>query len=254
MTTENKQAKFKTEVSNLVSTTAKRTIAILAVFLVFVMALYLLISPLSAGNFFYSLGFRSFSANLTLSGAEKSGEFDDYYDAFIRAVAGKNHAVVVAAGDKMLKDSDFTDKIGKHDLSSDDYESTYGAGTYVKYNFIYSKTIRQKGYTEELYDRAAGYNRLYGSTYYYRSYNALSAMVKALADNPKLELGDILDKLEEIYYADSKEWNLNYRPEKTSGYENLCLDVMNLIDSRGITGDVRTRWVVYSNSKGLNLE
>lgn len=252
-----KPAAKKATSSEVIYKTATRTLALLVVFTIFVGSLYILFNPLSAGRFLYSMGLKSFSANITLKGAYKSDEFDDYFDAFTRAVSCKNHRIVIAAGDKMLSNSSFTSKISKHNISDVVSVKTYDAESYVEYNYIYSSVVKNKGFTSELFDKAKSFTKMsYGSYYYYRSYNAISGIISALVDNPDIEIADILDRLEDIYYNDNEDesWSLAYRYDNLTGYQSICLDAMRIIDSRSITGGVRDKWVAFCKARQLDVE
>ena len=82
--------KQRSETTQVVTKTAVRTLVVLVAALILIFAFYILVFPASSGSFCYTVGMKNTSAWLASRAAKKSGEVDDYYTAFLRAVDAKN--------------------------------------------------------------------------------------------------------------------------------------------------------------------
>ena len=72
-----KNTQVKTQ--NILTKKAGRVVAVAMALLVLIFALFLLLSPMKASNFFGTLGFKNWSVSMAYSAAEDSGSFDDWW-------------------------------------------------------------------------------------------------------------------------------------------------------------------------------
>ena len=144
--------KQRSETTQVVTKTAVRTLVVLVAALIVIFAFYILVFPASSGSFCYTVGMKNTSAWLASRAAKKSGEVDDYYTAFLRAVDAKNWSIVERSGRALLvpaevdgtkfTSSDFTDFCDELDDNEILSERDFSTKTYVQYNYIYSIAVR----------------------------------------------------------------------------------------------------------------
>ena len=171
--------KQRSETTQVVTKTAVRTLVVLVAALILIFAFYILVFPASSGSFCYTVGMKNTSAWLASRAAKKSGEVDDYYTAFLRAVDAKNWSIVERSGRALLvpaevdgtkfTSSDFTDFCDELDDNEILSERDFSTKTYVQYNYIYSIAVRLDENDENIFNLAKSYINS-GSSYYYAGY------------------------------------------------------------------------------------
>lgn len=229
----------RSETSQVITKTAVKTLAILIAAIVVVFAFYILVFPASAGSFCYTVGMKNTSAWLASRAAKKSGEVDDYYTAFLRAVDAKNWSITELAGKAMLDPANveglnfnsvdfdkFCDELDDNESLS---EREFSTKTYVQYNYIYSLAVKLKENDENIFNLGKSYINS-GSSYYYASYNPLKAYIDAAIKNKKLDIDMILAEFMEPYQSYS--WRDKVGGDHSTAQRYMRQDLGRLVEAR----------------------
>ena len=198
-----------------------------------------MVFPASSGSFCYTVGMKNTSAWLASRAAKKSGEVDDYYTAFLRAVDAKNWSIVERSGRALLvpaevdgtkfTSSDFTDFCDELDDNEILSERDFSTKTYVQYNYIYSIAVRLDENDENIFNLAKSYINS-GSSYYYAGYNPLKAYIDAAVKNKKLEPNMILDEFMDYYQNYS--WRDEIGGDHATAQRYMRQDLKRLVEAR----------------------
>lgn len=231
--------KQRSEATQVVTKTAVRTLVVLVAALILIFAFYILVFPASSGSFCYTVGMKNTSAWLASRAAKKSGEVDDYYTAFLRAVDAKNWSIVERSGRALLvpaevdgtkfTSSDFTDFCDELDDNEILSERDFSTKTYVQYNYIYSIAVRLDENDENIFNLAKSYINS-GSSYYYAGYNPLKAYIDAAVKNKKLEPNMILDEFMDYYQSYS--WRDEIGGDHSTAQRYMRQDLKRLVEAR----------------------
>ena len=231
--------KQRSETTQVVTKTAVRTLVVLVAALILIFAFYILVFPASSGSFCYTVGMKNTSAWLASRAAKKSGEVDDYYTAFLRAVDAKNWSIVERSGRALLvpaevdgtkfTSSDFTDFCDELDDNEILSERDFSTKTYVQYNYIYSIAVRLDENDENIFNLAKSYINS-GSGYYYEGYNPLKAYIDAAVKNKKLEPNMILDEFMDYYQNYS--WRDEIGGDHATAQRYMRQDLKRLVEAR----------------------
>ena len=249
------------EMSQMIWKTAGRTALILVILLVLILTLFMLLAPLAAGNFLFVIGMKSFASELTLQGAARTGEFDNFYDAFVQSVSGGNFNVTYAATSKLLDFDNCEQKFSELDQQLNaETGGNFSTSKYVKYHYIESGILVGREHNDALWKTAVDIN---GS--YYNLNSPVRGYFQAFVQNPNIELGDLMERLEAIYlrsdvsgYGKFSGWILSrkddsYGSKQYNGYQNICLDALELIRTRKLSAELETKWQNYARAQGLNI-
>ena len=231
--------KQRSETTQVVTKTAVRTLVVLVAALILIFAFYILVFPASSGSFCYTVGMKNTSAWLASRAAKKSGEVDDYYTAFLRAVDAKNWSIVERSGRALLvpaevdgtkfTSSDFTDFCDELDDNEILSERDFSTKTYVQYNYIYSIAVRLDENDENIFNLAKSYINS-GSSSYYAGYNPLKAYIDAAVKNKKLEPNMILDEFMDYYQNYS--WRDEIGGDHATAQRYMRQDLKRLVEAR----------------------
>ena len=231
--------KQRSETTQVVTKTAVRTLVVLVAALIVIFAFYILVFPASSGSFCYTVGMKNTSAWLASRAAKKSGEVDDYYTAFLRAVDAKNWSIVERSGRALLvpaevdgtkfTSSDFTDFCDELDDNEILSERDFSTKTYVQYNYIYSIAVRLDENDENIFNLAKSYINS-GSSYYYAGYNPLQAYIDAAVKNKKIEPNMILDEFMDYYQSYS--WRDEIGGDHATAQRYMRQDLKRLVEAR----------------------
>lgn len=231
--------KQRSETTQVVTKTAVRTLVVLVAALILIFAFYILVFPASSGSFCYTVGMKNTSAWLASRAAKKSGEVDDYYTAFLRAVDAKNWSIVERSGRALLvpaevdgtkfTSSDFTDFCDELDDNEILSERDFSTKTYVQYNYIYSIAVRLDENDENIFNLAKSYINS-GGSYYYAGYNPLKAYIDAAVKNKKLEPNMILDEFMDYYQSYS--WRDEIGGDHSTAQRYMRQDLKRLVEAR----------------------
>lgn len=229
----------QSETARVVTKTALRTLVILVAALIVIFAFYILVFPASSGSFCYTVGMKNTSAWLASRTARKSGEVDDYYSAFVRAVDAKNWSITERAGKALLDPSSvdgtkftstefssFCDKIDDNEVLS---ERDFSTKTYVQYNYIYSIVVKLKENNQNIFNLAKSYINS-GSSYYYASYNPLKAYIDAAVKNKKLDVDMLLEEF--MNYYQSNSWRDKIGGDHATAQKYMRQDLKRLVEAR----------------------
>ena len=118
--------------SSLILKTAGKTSLVLVVLLVLVCALFLLLAPMRASDFFYSMGMKKTATSLAYNAASSSNEFDDWWDVLVKGVSANCYDKAYEAADRLEKNEDYSSLISKKTILVGDVR--YNAEFYVSYN------------------------------------------------------------------------------------------------------------------------
>ena len=231
--------KQRSETTQVVTKTAVRTLVVLVAALIVIFAFYILVFPASSGSFCYTVGMKNTSAWLASRAAKKSGEVDDYYTAFLRAVDAKNWSIVERSGRALLvpaevdgtkfTSSDFTDFCDELDDNEILSERDFSTKTYVQYNYIYSIAVRLDENDENIFNLAKSYINS-GSSYYYAGCNPLKAYIDAAVKNKKIEPNMILDEFMDYYQSYS--WRDEIGGDHATAQRYMRQDLKRLVEAR----------------------
>ena len=198
-----------------------------------------MVFPASSGSFCYTVGMKNTSAWLASRAAKKSGEVDDYYTAFLRAVDAKNWSIVERSGRALLvpaevdgtkfTSSDFTDFCDELDDNEILSERDFSTKTYVQYNYIYSIAVRLDENDENIFNLAKSYINS-GTAYYYAGYNPLKAYIDAAVKNKKIEPNMILDEFMDYYQSYS--WRDEIGEDHATAQRYMRQDLKRLVEAR----------------------
>lgn len=229
----------QSETARVVTKTALRTLIISVAALVVLFAFYILVFPASAGSFCYTVGMKNTSAWLSSRTARKSGDVDDYYATFVRAVDAKNWSIAELAGKALLDPSSvegtnftstefssFCDKIDDNEVLS---ERDFSTKTYVQYNYVYSLAVRLKENDENVFNLGKSYINS-GSSYYYASYNPLKAYIDAAIKNKKLDVDMLLEEFMDYYQSYS--WRDKIGGDHATAQKYMRQDLKRLVEAR----------------------
>ncbi len=260
--------------SRMVKNTALKTLAVLLLILIMVVLIGSLAAPRTFGDFFYTVGLKSYSSRLTLRSAENTEDIDDFYIAFIRAVDAKNHKVATYSAQVMLDYSSegklFTSEIYEELVKRMDTQLESVEGTtnvYIKANYIYSKLRFNKGEDEgnALWNQARSYCKGTSIYYYYNSICPIKSYIDAVIDinkpNTQIVFEIILHmrQLDESKTTDgrNKIWRTNldnsftgtsYKPAQPY----MAQDIQRLLEAKEITDTIAADFSAKNGIQYLN--
>lgn len=196
-TTKNTQVKSQ---NNTVKKAGK-VVALAMALLVLIFALFLLLAPMKASNFFGTLGFKNWSVSMAYSAAEDSGSFDDWWSVFEKAVDADDYQIVCIASTKLQNHSDFEtaikDKTAK--VNKVDQNGRY----YLYYQHARCSLLESPekideiwGWCEIRHDQH-GWGTSLGNDKY--SLNAVKGFIDAAIADVNIPVDKVLVKLEKIY-------------------------------------------------------
>lgn len=192
--------------TTLILKTAGKTAALLCVLLVLICALFLLLAPMRASDFLYSLGWKSFSADMAYTAASRSDGFDDWWSVLVKSVSAENHAKAYEAADRLERHGDFREKIaGKEILVGG---VSYGGEYYVAYNKARSGLVYSASASAGIWNYCVdwvednGWGEYLGVNFY--SVNPVKGYVDALKDYPETEvsLNSALETFDDLYLGE----------------------------------------------------
>lgn len=224
-------------VSDLILVTAGKTAAVVGVLLVLFCALFILLAPGSTSDFFYTLGMKKPSAALAYTQAEKSNDFDGWWNSLVKSVDAKSWNKAYYSAERLQTVEKYGEKISdkkitviaKIENNNTVYSFIHGAhihkndGThtdviafdaryFVRYNYAKSGVLAFKD--EENRTRFleyaikdlinlngwGNYIELTGLKDYSRyTVNPLKGYIDALCEDTTIPLGNTMSVLSDLY-------------------------------------------------------
>lgn len=243
--------------SSLILKTAGKTSLVLVVLLVLVCALFLLLAPMRASDFFYSMGMKKTATSLAYNAASSSNEFDDWWDVLVKGVSANCYDKAYEAADRLEKNEDYSSLISKKTILVGDVR--YNAEFYVSYNkakcgllaYSSSETDRKGiwNYVQDwlLTNGWGDYVTEGGSTNYnFFSLNPMKGYIDALCTDTSIPLDNFLKEAKDLYndvgkYADMPNW------PTVSRRKDLAYYMKKLCDAR--TGQIDQDTVAFWTEK-----
>ena len=239
--TKNTQVKSQ----NNTAKKAGKVVALAMALLVLIFALFLLLAPMRASNFFGALGFKNWSVSMAYSAAEDSGSFDDWWSVFEKAVAADDYQIVCIASTKLQNHSDFATAIKdkKARVNKVEQDGRY----YLYYQHARCSLLESPekideiwGWCEIRHDQH-GWGTSLGNDKY--SLNAVKGFIDAAIQDENVPVDKVLGKLEKIY---NKE---GYFDDMTSSSKrkDFITCVKALVDARQdvISQQTKDLWQSY---------
>lgn len=256
------QKQSTNEMDRVIKQTACKTLVITAIVIVLVLSLYFLLAPVSAGNFLYSIGIKKLAAQLTYTGAERSGATEDYYGALVQSLDA-DAAITYAAAKKILAASDASDFFSQRDeeMQSSLGGTSYSTEKFIRFQLYQSGVLLTGGENKDLWAAA-----LSAGERYYNYNSTVRGYVSAYLKSDSLkDVETVLARLQAIYkksntsgYGQFSGWYLSsadttYGSGKYTGYQNLCYDALEIIRKYNITGEIAELWKSNAIEQGIHL-
>ncbi len=243
--------------SSLILKTAGKTSLVLVVLLVLVCALFLLLAPMRASDFFYSMGMKKTATSLAYNAASSSNEFDDWWDVLVKGVSANCYDKAYEAADRLEKNEDYSSLISKKTILVGDVR--YNAEFYVSYNkakcgllaYSSSETDRKGiwNYVQDwlLTNGWGDYVTEGGSTNYnFFSLNPMKGYIDALCTDTSIPLDNFLKEAKDLYNDVGKYANVPVWPTP-SKRKDLAYYMKKLCDAR--TGQIDQDTVAFWTEK-----
>ncbi|MBE5748899.1 MAG: hypothetical protein E7344_04670 [Clostridiales bacterium] len=237
--------KTQVKTQNKLTKKAGRVVAVAMALLVLIFALFLLLSPMKASNFFGTLGFKNWSVSMAYSAAEDSGSFDDWWSVFEKAVKADNYKIVCISSAKLQNHSDFATAIKdkKAKVNNIEQEGRY----YLYYQHARCSLLESPEKIDEIWNwceirhEQHGWGTSLGNDTY--SLNGIKGFVDAAIQNDKIPVEQVLVKLEKIYNKEGYFDDMT----STSKRKDFITCAKKLVDEREseINQETKDLWQTY---------
>ena len=190
-TTKNTQVKSQ---NNTVKKAGK-VVALAMALLVLIFALFLLLAPMKASNFFGTLGFKNWSVSMAYSAAEDSGSFDDWWSVFEKAVDADDYQIVCIASTKLQNHSDFETAIKDKTVRVNKVDQN--GKCYLYYQHARCSLLESPEKIDEIWNWCE--NRHGQTSWKANELNAVKGFIDAAMQDTNIPVDKVLAKLEKIY-------------------------------------------------------
>jgi hypothetical protein len=259
---ENEAVEKSDSLNKTILSTAVKTLAILAAAVILAFALFLLVAPRGAGNFFYNLGMKNLAAEMSYSAAKRSDSFDDWYASLVRSVGVENHELTYNSAANIAKVADYDELIELKNITVNQggAQKTYSAKHYVAYHRVNSGVLSGKT-TEGFWQSAVAWTV---ANKFEEDLNPMKGYIDALTKDVSIEFYGgttmFLTQIDNLWKGTNKD-DENNQFGKISGYlstaqrKELSIYMLRLIEKRNtadLTGaekkewdDAKTKWDGY---------
>ena len=186
---------------NYIAKKAGRVVALAMALLVLIFALFLLLAPMKASNFFDTIGFKNWSVSMAYSAADDSDSFDDWWTVLEKAVKADNYQIVCIASTKLQNHSDFSTAINDKKVVVNKVEQD--GKYYLFYQHARCSLIESPDKIDEIWGWCEirysqhGWGASFGNNKY--SLNAVKGVIDAAIESKNVSAEQVLAKLEIVY-------------------------------------------------------
>jgi len=224
---------------------AGKVVALAMALLVLIFALFLLLAPMKASNFFGTLGFKNWSVSMAYSAAQDSGSFDDWWSVFEKAVDADDYKIVCIASTKLQNHSDFETAIKDKTVRVNKVDQN--GKCYLYYQHARCSLLESPEKIDEIWNwceirhEQHGWGTSLGNDKY--SLNAVKGFVDATIQNDEIPVDKVLAKLEKIYNKEGYFDDMT----STSKRKDFITCAKKLVDAREseISQETKDLWQTY---------
>lgn len=228
----------QTSQTKLILQTAGKTAAILCVLLVLICALFLLLAPMRASDFLYSVGMKKFSAEMAYTAASRSDDFDDWWSVLVKSVSAQDHAKAYEAADRLEKHADYNGKIGQKQITVGGH--TYSGKYYVAYNKARSGLISNPSQYVGIWNYCVNWVRTNGWGQYletnFYSANPVKGFTSGMKDSGDSDefLADMASRFDQLYLGEGDYADVTLSAGAKKDFAYTVLGLLN--DKSNIVG------------------